>query len=515
MPPQATGQPLGCFGKPHAGTHHDLPNELQVFVERTRYALGDATEIAYQRTLLGFFRPFLTPATNEIALRWMCGSSVGPLKFKMGLLTSRFGASHPLKTCARCIQQDIADRGWPLWHMAHQLPGVWVCAIHGEPLSASTLKSTGVQRFCWLLPAKEHLAAPARLQRPDVSRAFGQFVSRVAASSLPPGVLHPTQISAHLQSLLREHDLLTRGGNVRQRPAATSFIVVSRDLASIPDMEAMPTCLHDAEVQLSRLLRAPRTGTHPLRILAVLFWLLPDELAQSRFLEIHSGSGDAGSYPDISESPSEREREALTGTATLVRPARRGVLRPKRVRGELRTAILQSLRQGVSLSSISAGFGVSYATAYRLLHSEPSLILLWREAHMEQTRRQKRSAWIDASQHHVQPGTKAVRALAPAAYAWLYRNDRNWLLEHAPAPAPSKTRRSTVDWVVRDNRLSKEILSVAEHLRRTKQTKQIRLSEICQGVPALRAKLGVLKRLPLTKSAIEQATRSALTHASE
>ncbi|MGB3071216.1 MAG: TniQ family protein [Ottowia sp.] len=111
------------FGHSQAGNQHDLPSRLDSFVER----VDDAEPIARQRTLLRFYAPFHKPSVVEDAVASMRSTSVARFKYKLGILTSRFGAHHPLKACRACMASDNKNFGWATWHLDHQFPDVWVC----------------------------------------------------------------------------------------------------------------------------------------------------------------------------------------------------------------------------------------------------------------------------------------------------------------------------------------------------------------------------------------------------
>lgn len=145
------------FGSRRVGIHHDLPNGIGMFAERTDKLLGTADEIARERTLLKYYGRFLSAEEEHEAVLALSGNSVAHLKFRLGLLTSRFRAHHPLKACPLCMEEDAQKHSWAYWHMEHQFPGVWWCNIHDKPLQESMLKSTGVNRFLWHQPSIESM----------------------------------------------------------------------------------------------------------------------------------------------------------------------------------------------------------------------------------------------------------------------------------------------------------------------------------------------------------------------
>ena len=84
------------FGGKRLGTQHDFPSGLDAFALRTDGQLGTALEIARDRTMLRFYRAFLAKAEIDYAICAMRSPAVAHLKFRLGLLTSRFRANHPL-----------------------------------------------------------------------------------------------------------------------------------------------------------------------------------------------------------------------------------------------------------------------------------------------------------------------------------------------------------------------------------------------------------------------------------
>uniref|UniRef100_UPI00155DC829 TniQ family protein n=1 Tax=Chromobacterium subtsugae TaxID=251747 RepID=UPI00155DC829 len=114
------------FSHYRTGSAHDFPARVAVLADRLQGALGSATEIIRQRTLLPFYLPFRSKLLGLQAEQAMCGQGIGHLKFRLGLLTSGLGAAHPLKACPVCMTEDLALHGWAYWRRCHQLPGVWL-----------------------------------------------------------------------------------------------------------------------------------------------------------------------------------------------------------------------------------------------------------------------------------------------------------------------------------------------------------------------------------------------------
>ena len=133
----------------------------------------------------------------------------------------------------------------------------------------------------------------------------------------------------------------------------------------------------------------------------------------------------------------------------------------------------------------------------------------WHLARHERACKTARELWRRAVSANPVSGVKAVRILEPAAYAWLYRNDREWLNREVSSMAKAIPHGGlTVDWDARDAELADTVMKASEAITSARHGTRIKLWQLYQRIPDLRAKLGRLDQLPLTQRAI----RVALGH---
>jgi len=288
--------------QPHGGIHHDLPNCIDEFAKRTHEMYGSAREICVEQTLLQYYRRFMSIQAENHAVSKMRSGSVANLKYQMGLLTSRFRANHPLKACRQCIAADRFHVGWAYWHNEHQFPGVWICPSHKCLLEESTMKATGVGRFLWHLP-NENLLRPLPFEKTNSER--DTMLARIGALTI---AMHHSPSTFKIDSgrlhnlyfdVLTKRGLVTANGNFRLSTIATEFELHVRPLRSIAEFLALPADKKEACGQLARYLRAPRTGTHPLRHVVLINWLFPDF---NSFLESYENHGN---YSQCTLAPSD------------------------------------------------------------------------------------------------------------------------------------------------------------------------------------------------------------------
>jgi len=529
------------FGHRSGGSQHDFPNRIGEFCRRTGGAYGQPDHVARDRTALSFYAPFSQEEVVKSAAREMCGPSVAHLKFRLGLLTSRFGANHPLKACSYCMDADLDRYGWVFWHQEHQLPGVWVCPAHLTPLRVAAVKSTGVGRFLWHLPSFEKTSS-SWADGHDLASfvRLADVVAKLVRQPRPDGWLEPSVVQLTLRGQMENRGWVTPSGSIRLEAAAEDFRRFSAPLRIVHELNSLPDSLVSAKTQIGRLLRPLRAGVHPLRLLVCIAWLFEDPehfiAAHDRRVLLPPAQADHGADGGIAEAvASPQDCQDLPMRARLLQQlgegksisavantmgvdvstaiswaAQAGVQtprRPKLLKPEVRSGLVAKLRRGADKDAVARSAGVSIETVTRLLRSEVGLHAEWQASRFSDAQNRARDAWTQVWISHSAAGAKLMRAMAPAAFAWLYRNDREWLCQHGPSSAAPRGvgGASSVKWDVRDGKLSQAVKEAILQLSVLQARGTLRLWQIYQVVPDLKAKLGQLDRLPLTRRVLEEA----------
>ena len=295
---------------------------------------------------------------------------------------------------------------------------------------------------------------------------------------------------------------------------------------------ALPSTVDEA-IAFARKMIAPRTGTHPLRHLVWINWLFGDWEqffeAYENFLEEISSKLDLSPRKITADNPKKTElirlltNEGLTitraakhleidfGTAAAwaTKAGIKTPTRPSKMTPEIRTEMIRALNNGDDKKNIATTHDLSITTVTKLLSTEVGLSEAWHQARFRNAQESHREAWQVVIRNNPNLGVKAVRVLEPATFMWLYRHNREWLIEESAklSKAPRQNH-SNVDWDARDETLAQQVKETALQLFEENPCKRILLWMIYQRLPDLKAKLAKLERLPLTKSAIT----SALTY---
>ncbi|WP_137918364.1 TnsD family Tn7-like transposition protein [Hydrogenophaga sp. 2FB] len=455
---------MQLFGDRRIGTAHDLPARLDALVTRSGGAIGDAVSIIQQRTLLPFYLPFRSPRLAALAHEAMRGPSIGSLKYQLGLLTSGLGAAHPLKSCPRCIAVDQERHGWAYWHRDHQLPGTWICTSHQVHLRISPCKLDQRARFAWVLPSPtaESNSTAISLNVNDLEST--RWLIKLAAMGaelvqFERGTLNdPVRLGLALRRRLIDLNLASPSGRIRWRDIEPSLDLLSKRQLTLPEMQH----LADKELLKGQLLRAlsGRSVTHPLRWLLWCSVWFKDLQALKVSYDESAPTEEVQSAPvttptTITHGPNAWQAtvlsEACAGVISMSRAAQQaGVTystftawasaqgteaphRPQKLTPERREAIVTRLQLGHEKCQLATGLGLSIETITRVLRTTPGLQEQWHHSRFDLRRAAARSDWLGLRQGEDGLTAKAARRVAPATYAWLYRNDRQWLEDSGQA----------------------------------------------------------------------------------
>lgn len=525
------------FGHRTQGSAHDLPSRIGHFATVTGSVLGNADTIIRERTVLPFYLHFTSAERADAAVAAMGGESIGSLKFQLGLLTSRFRANHPLKACQGCMQEDARAHATSYWHFEHQLPGAWVCLKHLCPLTTADIKATGVGRFQWFLPRAEQFRPPREsVVHPSLVLLTRNAVGLARLSQ--ETIFDAYTIHATYRQALRARGLM-RGARQRQLELSEIGIQYAAHLSGlrlIEELAALPSDERSAAAEIGRLVGTPRSGIHPIRHLALITWLFSDfDVFVARYMEAAqqcespgpavAASADTNSAEtrrdlrqafkvllesghSVSSAARKMGIDPATGMAWAAGDGISVIKRPSIIRDEVRVRMIKALKAGRSKQAVANLGGVSVVSVSRLLRTEVGLRECWRSARFRRHQRSAQRRWLRATASNPISGVKAARMIEPAAYAWLYRNDKAWLDEQVAKMTQAVGHSGLqVDWDTRDEALATEVRRLALDLATEMPGRTLRLWQLYQRLPELKAKLSRLDRLPRTRQAIYSSLR--------
>lgn len=428
---------------------HDIPCGIAT-LEQTGFTYwGSAESILLNHTIFPLFVPFQSKVKIEDAIKTVKGDRIDSIKYRLGIVSSGFGAEHPLKACPHCMREDVHAHNVAYWHLTHQYPGVLICPRHQAWLMVSTKGRRWSGRFEWLLPAEEFLIeqdSSQKLWSRSVFLALADNVINLATIGRATSFESCAVAAAYRTAVLH-------------RSRSASLLDRTEPLRRFHLFESLPTDKKSSDSFVNQLVRSPRRSIHPLKHLILIDWLFDD---LHSFLEAYKAEV-ARSANQVTRTPSlvpdNRVLQSSSGTQAKNAP------RPKRIKGRLKEDLLAKLAEGESKQVLCDEFQITVSTINKLLRAHPATYDIALEARHRREIDEHRSRWQHLHSLYPELAVQALRNTMPSLYAWLYRNDKAWLIaEKQTFTKPLHVNKHPVDWEARDYRLLNMLRNACESI---------------------------------------------------
>lgn len=245
------------FGNLIKSFSHDFPRSLILLNGDAKSAWGSSEEIICKHTISPIFFPFRSPDQVHALKQAMDSRSLGVFKYKLGLITGRLGAEHPLKACTQCMILDNSIHGMEYWHLSHQLPGVITCPVHGCLLMVSTEIRQLSRKFRWILP--DETALEYGYSSPSLST-----LQKLQTMSLSAVALARLGLTCHFEpnivAQVYKRAINIPENNWRAHQAvADHFAGYCSELQPYPPFSALPCSVECAKSFIAQMTRTPRS----------------------------------------------------------------------------------------------------------------------------------------------------------------------------------------------------------------------------------------------------------------
>lgn len=554
--PTETGSMLALHGRRTAVAMVDLPHNLHFVVSQLPPGHPCAVDtLIDHHTSLPYYSPFLPTSRYADARRVMADGSESSLRVRCGVCTNRVRPPQFFRSCPACDRANRAEHSETFWRRLFQLPGVEVCPIHEVFLFRSDVRLDPLEiRHQYISAESQRLATatPAIDQHDPVHRILLGLARDV------DWLLHMERLNPGLDFLYRRYrevlaskGFMTRAGCVRVRELRRQFVAKCGPRL----LELLQSGLRadKRDDWLICLLRNSSSAMAPLRHL-LLLRILDVEL--DRFFDpawsyrpVLRASPPTGPWPCLNPVCQYRNKPTIgqahsrpivsNGTRRLVmtcphcgyayQPRDEGEqpIQPMRVidRGPVWTNVLRqqwadsalTLRQMAITLGVDAMTVKSQAAKQGLAFPREGKrriamggVYVRKQRDPERVKRNHRQAWVGLRRTNPNVGIKKIRSIAPALYAWLYRNDRRWLEENKPPRLKPAVTHSFLDWAKRDLDLAPQIATAALRLKnRPGKPRQVTVTAIGRVLGKQALFEASLAKLPLTRTVIKGAIESA------
>ncbi|WP_330208070.1 TnsD family Tn7-like transposition protein [Pseudomonas sp. Z13] len=463
---------------------HDIPCGIAALEQNGFHYWGNAESILLHHTIFSVFIPFQNKTKIEDAIITIKGDRIDSLKYRLGLVSSGFGAEHPLKACPYCMREDVYAHGIAYWHLTHQYPGVLICPRHQAWLMVSTKSRRWSGRFEWSLPTKDCLIQQASSQKLWLRPAFLNLANNVIDLA----------VIGRVMSLESCAVAATYRTAVLQGGRSASLLDRIEPLRRFHLFESLPEDEKSTESFMSQLIRPPRRSIHPLKHLLLIDWLFDD---LHSFLKAYDA--EVARLVQRVASTTSRKPYKQVSLSNAAAPTK-NTPRPKRLKGELKEVLLSKLGKGIPKQKLCEEFKITVSTINRLLRAHPATNALAIEVRHSRELAEHRAQWQYLHSLHPELGVQALRNTIPSLYSWLYRNDKPWLMaEEQTFIKPAHVERHTVDWEARDSRLLSMLRTACEAVAGL-QRGPITTTELYARVPMLSSCLENRDRYVLSRA---------------
>ena len=495
------------FGSTFVTAVMDLPSNIHNLVNNMPLNSRYTEEYLIKRhTLLPFYSAFLPPERAEQVFQSMKGENGGSIYSRTGIMASSIVLNQYFKFCPICAKEDKFQYGELYWHRVHQIPGVLVCLKHYVPLYNSLVLVRGYNKYQYKAASEENCVKPDI----DVIYAADVFEKLVRlaedAQILLNSDFEKRNIEWYKEQYLAkmiEMGFATSNGKVHQKEFIKEFVNYYGEefleiVQSRVDVDNDSNWLMD-------MLRKKNKTAHPIRHLLLSRFLgisLPDLFYKK--ME-YKPFGD-GPWPclnaaadhylkpvvfDLKVSHST-DSKCPVGTFSCAcgfvytrsgpdesEDARYRFGRIKKFGQVWEEKLKELLDRKLSLRETARLLGVDpitvkkYAkklglTTYWGKRSEADVVYdNEKSSYSSKNLDDKdyyRKRWNELRKQYPEMGKTQLRQVDKALFAWLYRNDREWLNQNSPDKKVSNTVKSRVDWNQRDNEILSQIKGVVDKM---------------------------------------------------
>lgn len=469
-------------------------------------SLYNTEELIQNHTLFPFYAAFLPPERAKQIYNSMLGSRGGDIHTRAGIMASGISVNRFLKFCPVCASEDLQRHGEMYWHRIHQVPFL-LCPIHKMQLLDSMVPYVGVNKHEYISASPEN-CPKSKVQdlKPEIQQhleALSDLSQCLMDMSLPNRELEWFKIQ--YREILKTKGYASAGGTLRKKKLLLDFLEFYG--AEFLQLLQSPIKIFGDNNWLTDMLHNREKAAHPIRHLLFIRFL-GISVKDLFFRKFEYSPFGLGPWPCLNQA-ADHYLQPIIGTVKVEyntdnkQPlgvftcscgfvyTRSGpdkddtdqyTLGRIRAFGDVWESKLKAVvAEKHSLRETARLMGVDPATVKK--HARRLGIEAFWENRTEREdqfdteaeklntemednkiREQYRGTWLQLQHENPHKGKKELRLMNKATFAWLYRNDRQWLDNHSPARKRVYIN-TRVDWEKRDSEICQQVQELVEKMK--------------------------------------------------
>jgi hypothetical protein len=506
----------GVFLQPNVGR---LAANIHSSLELT------AQKLVRDTTLLPYLTAYQSDKLRTWALELLSGDKrdAGKLHVRLGLVAGEVRLPTALRYCVSCRAEMLREHGELYWRRDHQLPGVLVCPKHGTLVADSTVNLTTLSPNEFVFADEDNCpsspALPDWMARPETVNLLLKIAKASSALlSDPPPARDFIGWGDEIQLALRSRGFDRGNAQIDQLALRDAYLAVFHPVLDIlPDakpgdwLEAIGRKHRKAFAPLRHILIRLFLESLPLANVSIPFgtgpWPCRNPLAEHRGQSVIADCRlhmEAGKVIGVFRCSCGYSFSTAPGESSRAKILNLGSIFEERLRGLVSSG--SSLRGIAHELHVDPKTVLRYVALLRLKTPWKGRPARNRKSLIE--REEMRAAWTGGRAAAPDLTRQQIRRRIPAVYAWLYRNDRDWLNLQLPSASRHKPNKPLLDWRTIDLETEQKLRQGAAQLLKITPPQQItRLAlERALGRPGWVEKR--LRKLPRCAAALSEVTES-------
>lgn len=485
--PKVTTEEL--FGKRTIRSVWDLPANLNILLNQTG-SYWNTDQLIFNHTMYPYYAAFLLPKQADQVKQSMIGNKGSTIHTRIGVSASNVKLKSHLWVCSDCIKEDMNTCGETYWRRIHQCPGVYICPKHETVLEETVVSTKAVNQHEYVVATPK--VEKSRVTLEGLPKEEIEILKKISMTS------YALLLNSHLQKTdnsLRENylEILKQKGYVSPNGYLNRDKLYQSFKGKFPHhiLELLQSTVEFKESDwLTMIFQKHRKSFHPIRHLLVMIFLQDTDVDQ--FIEINEyqpfGVGPwlclnqtckGFQIPVVNSLTVTRCCDTKKPVGTFRCDcgfifSRRGpdqTIDDKYHIGTIKDyghvwkeKLTELVNEGKSLAEISSDLHADRATIKKYA-AELELTVPWKSPKnknkhtnvpsedYEKQLAERKNKWLEIQTSYPEKSKTELRRLVPDVYAFLYRNDREWLNEFSPSKKKVQTPNHRVDWKKRDKEL--------------------------------------------------------------
>ncbi|MGG1659272.1 TnsD family transposase [Brevibacillus sp. NRS-1366] len=493
------------FGKRTIRSVVDLPCNLERLAERINNPMVNADYLIDNHTMFPYFGAFFQSEQYEKVRELMKSEYGDRVHTTAGIAASSIIPKEYLMHCHECREEDREKYGETYWHRVHQLPGVMVCPKHEIPLYETDVSVKATNQHEYIIATEEN----TRSKEKTVSMGDTSFQHLLTFAKMANELLldqyrqtHDNHLQQQYKRKLAENNFVTSGGFVNRSKLYRSF----QGTFGKATLQYLQSQIEYIERDwLTMIFQHHRKSFHPIRhILVIMFlgdtlpsyfeestsfrpfgvgpWLCLNptcqdyrkpvvELKVTRCYQTKRPVGTFTCHCGFMYSrrgPDQcRDDQYKIGRIKAFGDVWKGKLKELISEGETLRGIAKILqcdpqtvkRQATLLNVPYSRSGETLESGKNNPRFHQGELTKVDESEVSNSKEE----WLFLQEKHPSLSTADLRRLRPDLYAFLYRNDKDWLKGNSPTGRKKvHVNNNRVDWEKRDIEMVEVVKKVVE-----------------------------------------------------